>query len=52
APAVEFEPNIDAAALATHLSVLAHDSMFGRRAGSEYELRAAKYIRDEFMEYG
>jgi hypothetical protein len=35
-----------------HLSVLAHDSMFGRGSGTEYELMAAEYIRDEFIEYG
>ena len=38
--------------LRDHLNTLAHDSMQGRRAGSEYELRAASYLRGEFIEYG
>jgi hypothetical protein len=41
-----------AVTLDAHLWTLAHDSMQGRRAGSEYELRAADYLRDEFIEYG
>jgi hypothetical protein len=35
-----------------HLSVLAHDSMFGRGSGSEHELAAAEYIRDELIGLG
>jgi hypothetical protein len=40
------------AAILGHLSVLADDSMLGRRAGSLSEEQAALYIRDEFSEYG
>lgn len=36
-------------ALLAHLDFLAADSLFGRQAGSEHELRAAEYIRGEFM---
>ena len=43
---------LGASALLDHLNVLAHDSLFGRRAGSEWEWKAAEYIRDEFIEYG
>lgn len=38
--------------LRQHLNRLAADSMYGRAAGSEYELQAAEYIREEFVEYG
>jgi hypothetical protein len=51
-PGSEFDPNLSLQNVEEHLGVLAHDSMFGRRAGSEQEFMAAKYIRDEFIEYG
>ncbi|NIN70791.1 MAG: M28 family peptidase [Gemmatimonadetes bacterium] len=51
-PGSEFEPTLSLENIEEHLSVLAHDSMFGRRAGSEHELMAAEYVRDEFIEYG
>ena len=38
--------------LRRHLNTLAADSMYGRAAGSQYELQAAEYIREEFLEYG
>jgi Zn-dependent M28 family amino/carboxypeptidase len=38
-------------ALMEHLNVLAADSLYGRQAGSTYELMAAEYVRDEFIEY-
>jgi Zn-dependent M28 family amino/carboxypeptidase len=49
---LEFEPNLNLDNIEEHLNVLAHDSMFGRLAGSEQELLAAEYIRDEYIEYG
>jgi len=52
APGPAFEPDLSLENIEEHLSVLAHDSMYGRRAGSEYELMAAQYIRDELIEYG
>jgi hypothetical protein len=51
-PDLIYEPDLSLENISEHLNVLAHDSMFGRRAGSEHELMAAEYIRDEFIEYG
>ncbi len=39
-------------AILSHLTVLAADSLQGRRAGSDYERRAAGYIRREFQGIG
>jgi len=39
-------------ALLEHLDYLAGDSLYGRGSGTEYELEAAQYIRDEFEDYG
>jgi hypothetical protein len=39
-------------ALLGHLEFLAGDSLYGRGSASAYELEAAEYIRDEFVEYG
>jgi hypothetical protein len=39
-------------ALLEHLNYLAGDSLYGRGSGTEYELEAAEYIRDEFDDYG
>ncbi len=39
-------------ALLSHLEYLAGDSLYGRGSGTEYELEAAEYIRDEFDDYG
>ena len=39
-------------ALLEHLNYLADDSLYGRGSGTEYELEAAEYIRDEFDSYG
>jgi len=39
-------------ALLIHLEFLADDSLYGRRGGSNYELQAAEYIKDEFEHYG
>ncbi|UCC72163.1 MAG: M28 family peptidase [Gemmatimonadota bacterium] len=50
--APEVEPAISEENILAHLEVLAHDSMFGRRGGSEYELAAAEYIREELVELG
>ncbi len=36
----------------SHLYYLASDNMYGRLYGSEYELRAAVYVRDKFIDYG
>lgn len=46
------ESRITRAALLGHLNFLAADSLYGRRAGSQYERRAADYIRDRFIEFG
>ncbi|MEE9133892.1 MAG: M28 family peptidase [Gemmatimonadota bacterium] len=35
-----------------HVSFFAADSLYGRRAGSQHERRAADYIRDRFTEIG
>ncbi|UCH62390.1 MAG: M28 family peptidase [Fidelibacterota bacterium] len=43
---------VAAEALLVHASYLAADSLFGRRAGTLHELRAAEYIRREFVRYG
>jgi Zn-dependent M28 family amino/carboxypeptidase len=43
---------ISGTALLEHLNVLAADSLLGRRAGSQHELRSAEYIRDRFQEIG
>ncbi len=45
------EPPTDSMLL-SHLEFLASDSLFGRRAGSAYELKAAEYIQREFARYG
>ena len=45
-------PELDAARLMQHVRALADDSMMGRRAGSPEELKAAEYIRNEFIRYG
>ncbi len=39
-------------ALLAHTQHLAADSLAGRRAGTEGEIRAAEYIRDTFRQYG
>ncbi|MEE8193359.1 MAG: hypothetical protein V3T74_11480, partial [Gemmatimonadales bacterium] len=44
--------SVDRSALLEHLNFLAADSLYGRRAGTTYELRAAEYVRDEFVGYG
>ena len=38
-------------ALLSHLNFLASDRMRGRLPGTEYELSAARYVRDMFVEY-
>lgn len=43
---------ISSSVLLDHLNFLAADSLYGRRAGSEYELRSAEYLRDRFVEFG
>jgi hypothetical protein len=43
---------ISEATLLDHLNFLADDSLYGRGAGSPQELRAAEYVRDEFVAYG
>ncbi len=44
--------SVDRSALLEHLNFLAADSLYGRMAGTTYELRAAEYVRDEFVAYG
>ncbi len=39
-------------AILSHLTILAADSLNGRRAGSGYEVRAAEYIRGQFQGIG
>lgn len=39
-------------AILDHLTVLAADSLYGRRAGSDYERLAADYIRGQFQQIG
>ena len=54
-PAPELPENIAPPSRTTLLEYvrdLAADSMYGRRAGSEYERDAAEYIRARFMELG
>jgi hypothetical protein len=46
------DSRFDRAALVAHVRFLAADSLYGRAAGSEYERRAADYIRDRFAEDG
>lgn len=43
---------LDVDVLLDHLNYLAGDSLYGRGSGTEHELEAAEYIRDEFDEYG
>ncbi|MGW8268425.1 MAG: M28 family peptidase [Longimicrobiales bacterium] len=43
-------PNLDS--MRVTLAALAHDSMRGRRSGSEDELRAALFLMDRFAAYG
>ncbi len=43
---------IAAETLLAHAGYLAGDSLYGRRAGTPYELQAAEYIRREFVHYG
>lgn len=43
---------IAAEALLAHAGYLAGDSLYGRAAGSPYELQAAEYLRREFIRYG
>jgi hypothetical protein len=43
---------ISEAVLLEHLNFFAADSLFGRRAGSQYERKAAQYISDRFSELG
>ncbi len=50
--APEVTAAISEATLLEHLSFLADDSLYGRGAGSPQELRAAEYLRDEFVAYG
>jgi hypothetical protein len=45
------EPLSESAVLA-HLNYLASDNMYGRLYGTEYELQAAEYIRDKFIDHG
>jgi hypothetical protein len=45
-------PPLSASNMRHHLEVLAADRMMGRRAGSDYERRAADYIRARFQAYG
>lgn len=45
-------PALSATALLDHLGVLAHDSMAGRLAGTNDELRAAEYVLGRFEAYG
>lgn len=45
-------PAMGTSDLLAHIGILAHDSMMGRAAGTEHELKAAAYIRSEFQEYG
>lgn len=57
APDADETPEVDTSrigsgALLDHLNFLAADSLYGRRTGSEYERRAAVYIRDLFVEIG
>ena len=42
---------LSASVLLSHVSVLAHDSMQGRLAGSVDEEKAAFYVRNKFLEY-
>lgn len=44
--------NITCDELLYHENILASDSLKGRQPGSVYDKIAAKYIRDEFREYG
>jgi hypothetical protein len=43
---------VERSALLEHLNFLAADSLYGRMAGTIYELQAAEYVRDEFVAYG
>jgi hypothetical protein len=52
APGVVLEVDLSLENIEEHLSVLADDSMLGRAPGSEQELAAAEYIRDELIGYG
>lgn len=45
-------PNITGDELLYHENILASDSLKGRQPGTVYDKIAAKYIRDEFREYG
>ena len=43
---------VERSALLEHLNFLAADSLYGRKAGTTYELQAAEYVREEFVGYG
>jgi len=45
-------PHLSETAIGTHISILASDSLRGRRAGSGYERLAAEYIRERFQLIG
>ena len=43
---------IDSAAMLTHVRVLSHDSLEGRRVGTKGGLKAREYVRQRFAEIG
>jgi hypothetical protein len=43
---------VEQSSLLEHLNFLAADSLYGREAGTTYELQAAEYLRDEFAGFG
>ncbi len=51
-PGPEFTDPLSPATLLAHVEFLAADSLYGRRAGSVYELQAAEYIRSAFVSNG
>ena len=48
----ESADRLSESAILSHLNYLASDNMFGRLYGTEYERRAAEYVRDRFIDYG
>ena len=48
----ESADRLSESAILSHLNYLASDNIFGRLYGTEYERRAAEYVRDRFIDYG
>ncbi len=52
APSAQPTSRIDSAAMLSHVRVLSHDSLEGRRVGTPGGLKAREYIRQKFAELG